>query len=212
MDVRLIYKDETSVIRSPYVGFSVASSLAAAVGVGLAKGEALHVICERLSLMEALPSRMSILEGKKGEIIFDDTRLATSQSTQAILKDLIALKKEAQRMILIHGPIFRLYQHGPISQETIELMKQFNKENALRRQTRQNAVAENLTALLPEIHIPTLVIWGEDDKILPLALGEQMAALIPNAQLAVIERGSHNAHEEQPQKFNAITEEFIEKL
>jgi pimeloyl-ACP methyl ester carboxylesterase len=86
------------------------------------------------------------------------------------------------------------------------------KENALRRQTRQNAVAENLTPLLSQIHLPTLVVWGEGDKILPLALGKQMAAMIPNSRLAVIERGSHNAHEEQPEKFNAIIEDFIENI
>ncbi|MBV8821528.1 MAG: alpha/beta hydrolase [Ktedonobacteraceae bacterium] len=82
----------------------------------------------------------------------------------------------------------------------------------MRRQTRQNAIAENLTPLLSQIHLPTLVIWGEGDKILPLALGEQMATLIPNAQLAVIKQGSHNGHEEQPEKFNFIIEDFIQKI
>jgi len=39
-----------------------------------------------------------------------------------------------------------------------------------------------------------------------------MATLIPNAQLAVIKQGSHNGHEEQPEKFNFIIEDFIQKI
>ena len=43
-----------------------------------------------------------------------------------------------------------------------------------------------LAALLPSIQAPTLVIWGANDNLIPLRLGERLARDIPGARLEVI--------------------------
>jgi len=59
---------------------------------------------------------------------------------------------------------------------------------------------------LQEIRVPTLVICGEDDRMAPIELSQQLANSIPNARLEVIPRGSHLVMLEQPQRFNeAVT-------
>ena len=51
---------------------------------------------------------------------------------------------------------------------------------------------------LPGVAAPTLVVWGADDGVVPLAHGEAFAAAIPDARLEVIERCGHLPALEQP--------------
>jgi pimeloyl-ACP methyl ester carboxylesterase len=50
----------------------------------------------------------------------------------------------------------------------------------------------DLTARLPEIRIPTLLLWGDADPISPVAVGRRLAALLPNARLHVVRGGDHD--------------------
>lgn len=127
MAIKLQFGEDTATIHSSYLGETIASSLAAAVAVALAKGEKLSVICDRLSAMRPLPSRMSLLDGKKGETILDDTRIATPQSTSEVLRSVLAVKRADQKAYLIQGPILRSYQHGQVSSSTVDLMSKFDK-------------------------------------------------------------------------------------
>ena len=46
--------------------------------------------------------------------------------------------------------------------------------------------------LLQSISVPTLVIHGADDPLIPVAAGEDTAAQIPNAELKVISGMGHD--------------------
>ena len=52
---------------------------------------------------------------------------------------------------------------------------------------------------LGEIAAPTLVIAGRDDFLFPPEHQVELAAGIPGARLAIIERAGHNAHAERPE-------------
>lgn len=56
---------------------------------------------------------------------------------------------------------------------------------------RQRAASEHYdrTGSLPEIRLPTLVVHGRRDHIVPYRLAEDMAAAIPGARLALVESG-----------------------
>jgi pimeloyl-ACP methyl ester carboxylesterase len=49
----------------------------------------------------------------------------------------------------------------------------------------------NRTLALQQIDMPTLVIHGLDDPLIPLAAGRETAAVIPGARLRVIDRMGH---------------------
>lgn len=53
------------------------------------------------------------------------------------------------------------------------------------------AVNEDLTALLPHITVPTLLIWGEKDSATPLSDGKKMERAIPDAGLVVLKNAGH---------------------
>lgn len=46
-------------------------------------------------------------------------------------------------------------------------------------------------AILPEVSVPTLVIWGDRDMFFSVQQGERVAAAIPNADLVVLEGCGH---------------------
>jgi pimeloyl-ACP methyl ester carboxylesterase len=70
-------------------------------------------------------------------------------------------------------------------------------------QTARQCIPPNADALLAQakdITVPTLILWGRDDKIIPLKAGELLHELIPNSTLEIIEECGHVPHEEKPEE------------
>jgi pimeloyl-ACP methyl ester carboxylesterase len=63
---------------------------------------------------------------------------------------------------------------------------------------------------LPEIEIPTLVVWGLNDQIVPVEAALGYHRLIPSSRLEIFERTGHLPQLERPSRFNPLVEEFIE--
>ena len=68
------------------------------------------------------------------------------------------------------------------------------------------------TPLLPEISVPTLIVHGAEDQILPRAEAEAMYTAIPNAQLKIIGNAGHLVNMEQPALFNTALQDFLVSL
>jgi pimeloyl-ACP methyl ester carboxylesterase len=66
------------------------------------------------------------------------------------------------------------------------------------------------TQQLPSIEVPTLLLWGEEDRRSPLAVAAQFHGAIPNAELRVIEHAGHVSNMEQPGAFNAHVRSFCD--
>jgi pimeloyl-ACP methyl ester carboxylesterase len=62
---------------------------------------------------------------------------------------------------------------------------------------------------LRRISAPTLIVWGEHDGITPLALGYQIAAVVPGARLITLAKTGHNPMWERPDAFNAEVLRFL---
>jgi pimeloyl-ACP methyl ester carboxylesterase len=73
----------------------------------------------------------------------------------------------------------------------------------------QRAGQHDARGFLPDVDVPTLVVAAEHDTFTPMALAEEMAAAIPNAELEVIEEASHAAPVEQPDRIAERVEEFL---
>jgi len=71
------------------------------------------------------------------------------------------------------------------------------------------ALADSDTSeLLPHIEVPTLLLWGEDDKRSPLSVAERFRDAIPGAKFAVIPQAGHISNMEQPETFNDHVRRF----
>jgi pimeloyl-ACP methyl ester carboxylesterase len=62
--------------------------------------------------------------------------------------------------------------------------------------------------LLSNIHVPTLLVWGDADVRSPMTVAHQMRDAIPGARLAVIAGAGHVSNLEEPARFNAEVREF----
>ena len=63
---------------------------------------------------------------------------------------------------------------------------------------------------LPEIEIPTMVVWGLNDNIVPVEGALGYHRLIPHSRLELFERTGHLPMLERPLRFNPLLDEFIE--
>lgn len=62
---------------------------------------------------------------------------------------------------------------------------------------------------LKDIKIPTLVIWGKQDKLIPLETGERFAREIGGAKLKVLDNAGHLPQIEQPDEFSRAIKGFV---
>ncbi len=49
--------------------------------------------------------------------------------------------------------------------------------------------------------IPTLLVWGREDRAVPLPVGQTMHGMLPGSELLIIDRAGHTPHEEEPEVF-----------
>jgi pimeloyl-ACP methyl ester carboxylesterase len=69
--------------------------------------------------------------------------------------------------------------------------------------------ADELVAKFKNILVPTLIIWGKQDKIIPRKVGELLNQALPNSFLEILEECGHVPQEEQPQQTIARISEFL---
>jgi pimeloyl-ACP methyl ester carboxylesterase len=62
---------------------------------------------------------------------------------------------------------------------------------------------------LPKVQAPTLVIWGENDEVNALEMGELTAELVPNSKLVVLKDTGHFAPTQRIDEFNNAVVEFL---
>jgi pimeloyl-ACP methyl ester carboxylesterase len=71
--------------------------------------------------------------------------------------------------------------------------------------------ALDLTADLPAVDVPVLVVHGTDDTSAPLAgTGERVAKLVPDSTLKVYENGGHGLFVTHARQLTADLREFID--
>jgi len=61
------------------------------------------------------------------------------------------------------------------------------------------------------IQAPTLIIWGAEDRVVPLDAGFILRRLIPNADLHIYSKCGHWAQWERADEFNALVDDFINR-
>lgn len=88
----------------------------------------------------------------------------------------------------------------------------YYKTSGVLRKTFQNIVGYRLEPLLDKINIPTLIIWGQSDKIVPVKVAYGMNKLIKNSRLVIINDSRHGVPWTHPKEFADEVEKFLKKL
>jgi pimeloyl-ACP methyl ester carboxylesterase len=112
-------------------------------------------------------------------------------------------QEERARELLFHDPTHPLAAVALPSFSDLpeEQLGAFIKAMAATAKVAWNPYMHNprLEGLLGRISAETLIVWGEDDRMIPLAYGERLTELIPGARLETIPECGHAIWLERPQ-------------
>jgi pimeloyl-ACP methyl ester carboxylesterase len=70
-------------------------------------------------------------------------------------------------------------------------------------------LVNNILSRLETIKVPTLVIWGKEDKIIPVAHAQITKEKIPGARLEIFDHCGHMPQLEHPDRFNKLVLDFL---
>jgi pimeloyl-ACP methyl ester carboxylesterase len=68
------------------------------------------------------------------------------------------------------------------------------------------------TALLPMLHLPVLLVWGDRDRMIPVAHAKAALEQLPNGRLVVFEGAGHFPHLDQPTRFAELMSGFAHSI
>ncbi|MGO9059553.1 MAG: alpha/beta fold hydrolase [Candidatus Binataceae bacterium] len=144
-----------------------------------------------------------------------------------VLVDAAGIKPERGEItdIFLHGPEgtrelsfydaaqvhdYELYFKSPKSPEERE-HHTINREAVTRYCWKPYAHDPILPLLLGRLSMPALIVWGREDRIVPLECAELFHAAIPNSRLAVLDKCGHFPQFEKPDEFNGVVLDFLLK-
>ena len=70
-------------------------------------------------------------------------------------------------------------------------------------------VNEDVSEILPHVTAPSLLIWGAQDRDVPIRYAREMESLIPDAGLVVFEGAGHFAYLDEPDRFCRVVRHFL---
>jgi pimeloyl-ACP methyl ester carboxylesterase len=62
---------------------------------------------------------------------------------------------------------------------------------------------------LGELDVPILIVWGRQDKSVPLACGQEMHKTLKGSRLEILDQAGHCPHDEQSERFNELALGFL---
>jgi pimeloyl-ACP methyl ester carboxylesterase len=118
-----------------------------------------------------------------------------------------AITRPLLRQAVFSGIIYRPLRIGPeILKETAD------------RGSNAPSFAEAIVSLmgydgradLASIDLPTLIVWGHNDRIVPVSASLIYRQRIPNSRLEIFNHTGHMVMMERPRRFNRLLEEFLD--
>jgi pimeloyl-ACP methyl ester carboxylesterase len=102
----------------------------------------------------------------------------------------------------------QLVDEGAVSVYWDQLTRQGGREAAY-AMLQELSELDAMSARFCEIAVPTLVVWGELDALIPLAMGRRLADLIPGARFEVIAGCGHAPNEERPAELAELLRQHV---
>jgi pimeloyl-ACP methyl ester carboxylesterase len=222
---RVIVPDLPGFGASPMPGWEISIS---------AYGRLLHLLCETLDTGPVVLVGNSMGGFVSAEVaVSEPTRVRklalVSAAGVSHARMARAPAETAGRMVRAAAPLALRYRERALQRPGLRhrvFRNLFHKPNALRTEliweiANQGIQSPGLVAALgalagydildrlDDIEIPTLIVWGQDDHVVPPADALEYARLIPHARLEIFARCGHLPMAERPVRFNRLLESFL---
>lgn len=195
----LSYMREHTLTSVTLLGHSFGGGVALAVAAELEEKQ--HSALSKLVLIDAASYRQDL------PWFIDTLRVAFIGS---ISQYLLTVRRQV-RMVLE----FAYFNKSLVTVEQVEsyalALLMPGGKYALRETAKQIVPADIdvLSARYPHIKVPTLILWGRHDQVVPLANGERLHRAIAGSQLVIIENAGHIPHEEVPDAVRQPLADFL---
>lgn len=168
-------------------------------------------IVERLILLTLPAAREELMAGWVGSLARISERLF---STPLLIRPIFQIFR---RPGVIRGALRGIYQR----QERVDdaLVRQFVKPTEERGSARtlcylvrsrtELQFTPETRKLVPQLTVPTLLLWGQADRVIPLSWAEQLAPLNTRLVLRVIPDVGHCAYDDDPHLINAEITDWL---
>ena len=193
-------------------------SVAALVEHHVPKGEVVDVVGISYGGFVALRYGTIAPERQRRLVIFDSPGPLFSAADQAALQERFGVE-QPEDIFVPDGPddvrvLIQLAYHKapPLPRALLKDMHRqvFSQHRDEQAQLLKDIEAgrERYAGLAPAEYAESLVIWGEHDRVFPVAIGRQLSELL-GAEFVVIEGTAHAPHVERPRKVNPILVDFL---
>jgi pimeloyl-ACP methyl ester carboxylesterase len=71
--------------------------------------------------------------------------------------------------------------------------------------------SQTLPHLLRSVRAPALVVWGDEDKVVPLSAAKRYVEALPHAKLQIVKGCGHCVDMEQPEALAKLVTEFVDR-
>lgn len=161
-----------------------------------------------LRLYERAPELCSglILCNTKAEADNNEAKLKRWSSVKAL---------HSNRQQFIHSQSHILIgessQKNEDLKKSIETMIDNNSEEGMTSGLIAMSTRTDSTQMLSKIKVPTLIITGDEDKVINTEESKKMAEAITGSKLVVLKKTGHLSNLENPEGFNSAVEEFFRR-
>lgn len=86
----------------------------------------------------------------------------------------------------------------------------YAETSGIQREIYKKITRQDVSHVLSQIAIPTLVVWGEKDTQIPIKFGKKIAKEIKNAQFIKIKNGTHGLHHHTKKELLEAIVQFLD--
>jgi pimeloyl-ACP methyl ester carboxylesterase len=145
--------------------------------------------------------------GGKNHVLPDNFEVLAAFSATANLNSLERIRKF---MIPAFTRNFA-EQNASVIEQVCKFREQNEVPESVYLQQLQSATTFDMQAKILQIFAETLVITGDKDQVVPMQNSINLANMIPNSRLEIVENCGHLFFIEQAEKFNKIVTDFLHR-
>ncbi len=87
--------------------------------------------------------------------------------------------------------------------------RDYAQAEGVMREVMQRVIREDLFSIFSQIRVPTLIVWGDDDKLVPVQDAYTLLREIPHSAVEIIPGAGHAPHLKTPEKLSQLVTKFL---
>ncbi|NIV10705.1 MAG: alpha/beta fold hydrolase, partial [Aliifodinibius sp.] len=136
-----------------------------------------------------------------------------------LLNDLLRFTLQRQKKLVQWGLRNLIHNTNAINEELVSDAWQSLREagrhktwrSFLKHEINPGGFRTNYVNQLKDVHKPTLIIHGKNDRLFPVKWAERAHQLMPESKLKIIPNCGHIPPREKPEEFNRLVIEYLRK-